>query len=183
MSKHLVPKKPVLPPEWQKFFNPPLVGNEKYEDYMIVFDAIAMALQPKDIIQWFNVKEIADNTLELQRERGIKSDIIMLNQKKVCSSASLELMRSNWESQKALEKNPSAFKKKDPQPKAADEQPRSWLAEAYILGHRDIDIIDERIASYAYRRDAALRRNERYTQSLDRNLTPIIDGEFTDLEA
>ena len=71
MSKHLVPKKPMLPPEWQKFFNPPLVGDEKFEDYMVLFDAIAMALQPKDMIEFLNVKEAADNSWELARERKI----------------------------------------------------------------------------------------------------------------
>ena len=54
-----------------------------------MFDEIAMALQPEDIIQWLNVKEYADNSWELQRERGVKAGIIMLNLKKVCSPSAM----------------------------------------------------------------------------------------------
>ena len=125
-----------------------------------------MALQPEDIIQWLNVKEYADNSWELQRERGVKAGIIMLNLKKVCSPSAMT--RADFERQKALDKSPSAFTKRDSKPMVRDEQSESSLAEAYILGHRDIEIIDTRIASYMFRRDAALRHNERYTESLAR---------------
>ena len=78
------------------------------------------------------------------------------------------MTRADFERQKALDESPSLFKKRDSKPIVRDEQSKSSLAEAYILGHRDIDIIDTRIASYMFRRDAALRHNERYTESLAR---------------
>ena len=67
-----------------------------------MFDAIAMALQPEDIIQWLNVKEYADNSWELQRERGVKAEIIMLNQEKCRSPSGIAMTRADFERQKAL---------------------------------------------------------------------------------
>ena len=164
MDGSLVPIK--LPTEYEQFFVPPLVGSEKREDYDVLFNAIAMALQPEDIIQWLNVKEYTDNSWELQRERRIKAEIIMLNLKNVCSPSAMT--RADFERQKALDKSPSLFKKRNSKPIVRDEQSKSYLAEAYILGQRDIETIDTRIASYMFRRDAALRHNERYTEGLAR---------------
>ena len=127
-----------------------------------------MTLQPQDIIQWLHVKEAADISWELQRERRIKAEIIMLNQEKCRSASGIDMARADFERQKALDESPSLFKKRDSKPIVPDEQSKSSLAEAYILGHRDIEIIDTRIASYMFRRDAALRHNERYTESLAR---------------
>lgn len=183
MSRNLVRRKTFnLPEEWKIFFKPPLIGNEKYEDYMVLFNATAMAFQPTNIIQWLNVKEYADNSWELQRERGIKGEIIMLNREKARSSSGLAESLANHLQQKALEKNPSAFTKKALQPKGGDDHTKSSLAEAYVLGHDAIDKIDTRIASYMFRRDAALRHNERHTASQERGASPIIDGEFSEPE-
>jgi hypothetical protein len=169
MDGSLVTKRHLeLPKEYERFFIPPLVWNEKREDYDVLFDGIAMALQPEDIIQWLTVKEYADISWELQRERRIKAEIIMLNQEKCRSPSGMALTRADLERHKALDKNPSAFTKRDSKPIVPDEQSKSWLAEAYILGRQDIEIIDTRIASYMFRRDAALRHNERYVESLVR---------------
>jgi hypothetical protein len=58
------------------------------------------------------------------------------------------------------------------------------LAQAYMRGATQIDVIDKRIAGYERRRDAALREvglwNDRLARELDRATTAIIDGEFTE---
>jgi hypothetical protein len=58
------------------------------------------------------------------------------------------------------------------------------LPEAYMLGHREIDLIDTRMASYLFRRHAVLREIERYSESLARKLDKaapdIIEGEFSE---
>ena len=97
MDGSLVPKKPIkLPTEYERFFIPPLVGNERREDYDVLFEAIATALQPQDIIQWLHVKEFADISWELQRERRIKAEIIMLNEKKSRSPSGIAMTRADF---------------------------------------------------------------------------------------
>jgi len=78
----------------------------------------------------------------------------------------------------------SMFRKKEPKPEAKKEDPRSGLPEAFILGDRDINVIDTRIASYEYRRNAALRDLASYSEAkarrADKATRDVIDGEFTE---
>lgn len=182
MNKSLVPRKPMLPPEWEKFFTPALVGAEKLEDYKMLFDATAIALRPVDIIEWQLVKEHVDISWELGQERRVKPEIVPLMQKRAQIAAGKPtLTRADIERFKQEKESPSMFTKRNPEPKAADEPDKSWLPEAYILGHREIDAIDTRIASYVYRRDAVLRQLDRYRGSMAGQM-PIIDGECSELE-
>jgi hypothetical protein len=94
------------------------------------------------------------------------------------------MTRADFERQKIKDENPSAFTKRASKPKVIDDESKSGLPEGFMFGHRDIDIIDTRIASYLFRRHAVLREIERYSESLARKLEKaapdIIDGEFSD---
>jgi hypothetical protein len=83
MTNFPVTKKSIkLPAELEKFFdNPQLVGNERREDYDAFALAIATALDPTNFILWIYVREFVDISWELQRERRIKAEIIMLKAK------------------------------------------------------------------------------------------------------
>jgi hypothetical protein len=185
MTRSLVTKKPIkLPKELEKFFeNPPLVGNETREEHDAFFFAIAMAVEPEDVIQWIHTREFADISWELRRERRIKAAIIMLKQKEARNPSGMVMTRADFERAKMEQENPSAFKKRVSTPEVRDDESES-LPEAYMLGHRDIDIIDTRIASYLFRRHAVLREIERYSESLarklDRAAPDIIEGEFSE---
>jgi hypothetical protein len=95
------------------------------------------------------------------------------------------MTRADFERQKAITAagDSGLFKKKEskPEPKVDDSL---LLVEAYLLDNGDIDEIDRRIASYEYRRNAALREIDRYSESLARKLdkasSQILDGEFTE---
>ena len=52
MNRSLVPAKPLEPSkELERFFgDPPLIGNERLEDYLALFSMIAAAVKPADII-------------------------------------------------------------------------------------------------------------------------------------
>jgi hypothetical protein len=58
------------------------------------------------------------------------------------------------------------------------------LAEAFILGARNIDAVDRRLASYEARRMAVLKtvedHNEKFAGKLEDASTRIIDVEVTD---
>jgi hypothetical protein len=185
MSQFRVTKKPIrLPAELEKLFEKfPLVGSEKREDYDAFALAVATALDPTDFILWIHVREFVDISWELQRERKIKAAIVMLKAKEARTSLDIAMTRADYERQRV---NPSAFTKRDSKPKVIDDEFELGLPEGYMCGHRDIDIIDTRIASYLFRRHAVLREIERYSESLARKLdkaaSDMIDGDFAETE-
>jgi hypothetical protein len=94
MMKSLTPKPIKLPAQLERCFNdPPLVGNERPEDYRAYLLGIAADVEPVGFIQWINVKEYADNSWELQRERRIKTEIIKLKQKEAQNPSGMAMLR------------------------------------------------------------------------------------------
>jgi hypothetical protein len=186
MSRSLVTKKSFrLPTALEKLFdNPPLVGNERREDYDAFCLEIEIALGPTDFILWMQIREFADISWELQCERRIKAGIIMLSQKKAQNPSGMVMTRADFVRAKMEQENPSMFKKRVSKPEVREDESESLLPETYMLGHREIDIIDTRIASYLFRRHAVLREIERYSESLARKLDKaapdIIEGEFSE---
>jgi hypothetical protein len=192
MSHELVTAEQIKPPkELQDFFDdPPLVGNERREDYENFFWTIAAAVKPADAILWVLVRDFADITWEIRRERKIKADIIKLKQKEVLVESSFRVTRDDYLRAQALAKGEappfvSEFKKKtEVKPEVKEEENAARLAQAYIQGDHDIDIIDVRIASYEYRRIATLKVIASYSEALARRLDKasrdVVDGEFTE---
>jgi hypothetical protein len=185
MTRSLVTKKSLrLPKALEKFFdNPPLVGNERREDYDAFCLEIEKALGPTDFILSLLIREFADISWELRRERRIKAEIIMLKQKEALEPTTAATM-AKFARFKMERENPSMFKKRVSTPEVREDESESLLPEAYMLGHREIDMIDTRIASYLFRRHAVLREIERYSESLARKMDKaapdIIEGEFSE---
>lgn len=189
MTKSLVPTENIEPPEGLKHFfdDPPLVGNERREDYEKLFLMFARALKPADAIEWILARDVANYSWEIKRERKIKAEIIRLKQQEVASPGLL-MSRADFlreeELAKAKAENPSMFRKKEElKPQAKGEDQASGLPEAYMVGSRDIDIIDTRISSYEHRRNANLREYTQLSEAMARRREAprdIIDGEFTE---
>ena len=187
MSRSLVTAEKITPPrELETFFDdPPLVGNERREDFERLFLTIAAAVKPADAIEWMLTRDVLMYSWEIRRERRIKADIIELKRKEALRESSFRLTRECYMREQAIAKgeaeSSSMFRKK---PEAKKEDPRSGLPEAFILGDRDIDVIDTRIASYEYRRNAALRDLASYGEAkarrADKATRDVIDGEFTE---
>jgi hypothetical protein len=178
-----------LPEVLRDFFDsPPLLAAERRDHYNKLLFAVAEAVQPTDSILWINVKEYTDICWELERERQVKARMITLMQDEIRRKASSPaLTRADFERAKMLKAEgfkSSLFKKKNPEAEAKVEPSAdaAELAEVYKLCHREIDIIDTRIASYVFRRHAVLREIDRYSESLARRLinavSSIIDGEL-----
>jgi indole-3-glycerol phosphate synthase len=191
MSRELVTAEQIKPPkELQVFFDdPPLVGNERREDYENFFRTIAAAVKPADAILWVLVRDFADITWEIRRERKIKADIIKLKQKEVLVESSFRMTRDDYLREHALAKGEAPFisefkKKAQVKPEVKEEDNAELLAQAYMHGNRCIDIIDVRIASYEYRRIATLKVIASYSEALarkaDKASRDVIDGEFTE---
>jgi hypothetical protein len=190
MSRSLVTAEKITPPKELEFFfdDPPLVGNERREDFDNLFLTIAAAVEPADAIEWMLTRDVVVYVWEIRRERRIKADIIELKRKEALRESSFRLTKEDYMREQAIAKgeaeSSSAFKKRESKPEAKKEDPRSGLPEAYVLGSRDIDIIDTRIASYEFRRSAVLRDLASYSEAkarrADKATRDVIDGEFTE---
>jgi hypothetical protein len=180
----------------QVFGEPPLVGQEKREVYEGFLLSVASAIKPVDPVGWILTKDVTDLSWEIRRERYIKTEIVKYHQKQVVAelikslalpgqfnTAVYRIFHADADLT-AWETDPEARLKIEA---ALDEKGHSAsaiLAQAYMRGATQIDVIDKRIAGYERRRDAALRDaglwNDRLARQLDQATTAIIDGEFTE---
>ena len=179
------------------FAQPPLVGNEKREDFDRFFSAITAAVKPADAIAWLYTWDIAYLSWEIKRERVVKAEII----KSACISAVGHILDSiedegsflartldvgkNKRAARQSENNSKSRREIDK--KLADNGygPSDILVGAYNFGAANIDAIDRRIASYESRRMAVMRAvedyNEKFARKLDAVSGDIAEAEFTDL--
>jgi hypothetical protein len=194
----VVPPKELLP----FFSDPPLIGDERREDYEGLFSAIAAAAKPADAIAWLFVRDITDLSWEIRRERNLKLLVIKSSHEDVVRDyltppAPVSTELTLW---------PTVDPERAEAVAEAAEEARRWandpkarrridkeLAElgygaaeismtAFTRAADSIDAIDRRLASYELRRMAALRTVERYSETLARRLetasSKLIDGEF-----
>jgi hypothetical protein len=194
----LVQAASIAPPKELAFMfaDPPLVGDEKREDYDRLLIAIAGAVNPADKIVWLFVLDIANLTWEIRRERKVKADIIKSSQAEVVEKY-LEVINPHGMSI-AL----SAFKPERSEARrwASDSKARREielrlaknnydagliLSEAFVLGADQIDAVDRRIASYELRLMAVLKqaelRSEKIARLLDKASKEVLEGEFSEV--
>lgn len=186
MSKALATTEPIkLPKELQSFLdNPPLVGNEMFEEYESVFLAIANAMKPTDFIGWQCVARLTDLAWYIRRERILKNEIIKIHHKEVVS----ELLAGRFvdpgasEDARRWERDPEARLEIDQRLEKSGHSQNSVLAQAYISGADQIDASDKRAAAYEARSIVILRDANLYSEKLARQVaqasSDIVEGEF-----
>jgi hypothetical protein len=199
MSRSIIKSSRSRRPELARFLgDAPLVGDEKQDDYDSFFAAIVSTLTQPDIIDELYLKDFVDLSWQIRRERLISADIIRLYQKDVIlrllkatrsepneapdtQTAVYRIFGADSEAQSWLS-DPVARKKIDADLEARGYSPSTVLAEAYINGAAEIDMVEHRIASYEARRMMALReierRSEKSARQLERATSDIIDGDF-----
>jgi hypothetical protein len=199
MSRSLIKPLSIQPPKELLPFlkNPPLVGDEKVEDYQSLIAALIPADMPNDAIAWLLLCTIGDTTWELRREKHVKGAMIELFLKEVV----VDLLKATFEEPGSLESH--RYRIFD----AADEG-KQWtldgqarkqivaklakrgyplsdlMARAYTKGERQIDAIDRRIASIELRRNIGIRelerRSDRLARYVEKASSPIIDVEYSE---
>jgi hypothetical protein len=199
MKKSLVPAKPIEPSkELERFFgDPPLIGNERLEDYLAFRSVIERAAKPADDIARLLVWELASIWWVIRRERQIKVEIIKQKQQEAVAKSQgytradyeRELRAAERRSMPRVEDDePSMFRKKGSEPiEKKQEDPISLLAQAYL--HDDGNAIEGcewRLSRLEFRRSALLREVERRNQIVvrdaDRAASSIVDAEFKEVE-
>ena len=189
MSRSLLAEKPIKPPkELKKFFDdPPLVGDERREDYENLFATLAMTVKPADAIEWMYLGDVVNLTWEIRRMRRIKAGMINSSLEKsrthrLRTAAYLEELSEDEELTEAEEEE-----EEEEEGEAESEDPAALLAEAYCYSSNTfgyIDAIDRQTASAEMRRNSALRElawhSEARARKLDKASREIIDGEFSE---
>src|SRR5260370_42105604 len=66
----------VPPVIFEIFGKPPLLRSEDPEIYSLTLEQLAEAIEPKNIIEWCWVKDLADLTWEIKRGRRFKALLI-----------------------------------------------------------------------------------------------------------
>ena len=83
MKKSMTPAKPIeSSKELERFLgDPPLIGNERLEDYLAFASRIERAAKPADDIARLLVRDLTNIWWEIRRERFIKVQIIKQKQR------------------------------------------------------------------------------------------------------
>ena len=190
MRRVLVTTTPMKPPkELASFFDdPPLVGNETFEEQKGLFTAIANAIKPADFIVWQCVGRITDLAWYVRRKRILKNEIVKLYHKEIVS----ELLEGPFQNPmlgisddaQRWESDPTARRDIDQQLAKKGYTPDSVLAQAYVRGADQIDASDKRAASYEMRSIVILREvglySEKLARQIDRASSDVVEGEFTE---
>jgi hypothetical protein len=67
----------IIPEELRELLSSrPLLSNERAEDYDQLLTSLAVALEPKDVIEWVWCKDVQDLIWECRRLRAIKAELI-----------------------------------------------------------------------------------------------------------
>lgn len=192
MIRSIIKREDLAPPEPlnQLFADPPLVGNEKREDYDRLFSDVAGALKPADSIVWIFVKDFVDLSWDIIRERKIKAHIIRSHEIVAVRDALKAIGSDGHFSNADVEAREWAT---DPKSRLKHGKKLSnngftateLLAHAYIDGGPAIDAIDRRIASYELRRMAVLRTIQNHSEKLARQVfeavsSEVLEGDFTE---
>jgi hypothetical protein len=75
-----------VPPDLAFLFNdPPLVGDEKREDYENLFAAVVADVKPRGTVVWLLARDFTDVTWEIRREKNFKRELIRLTELEVVS--------------------------------------------------------------------------------------------------
>jgi hypothetical protein len=191
MNKSLAAKPIETSKELERFFgDPPLIGNERLEDYLAFYSRIERAAKPADDIARLLVRDLANIWWEIRRERSIKAEIIKQKQGEVEAKVFVKALGRRAAERMSMARDeddePSVFRRKGSEPiEKEQEDPISSLARAYLHDESGaIEGCDRRISALEIRRNTLLREVERRNQIVardaDKAASDIVDAEFTE---
>jgi len=154
-------KSSLVPAEIQTRFgdlfgDPALLRSEDPAIYNTLLNQIAEHVEPKDIVEWWWVKDIADHNWEIRRLRRFKALFV-------------EIRRDEWVQNRAMFATLRADEDAPyvPEPVPVGEQDSAQLF-MHLIG--EYQSVDRLIASAEARRDRTLREIERRRKETGRRL-------------
>ena len=174
---------------------PPLIDGEDQAEYESFLDAGLHAVKPKDAIERVWVQDFIDYSWESQRLRRMKVALIQAARRGAVKSLLneyinksdhdgapvyliAERLSENWA---RSEKNTVKYVEQVFKDNSLNFD--NVMAEAISRKLKDLERIDKLIASYDYRRDAAIRELEKRRESLARRARELANQLITDVEA
>jgi hypothetical protein len=157
----------LVPAEVQALFgDPPLLLGEDNGLYYTLMDHFTKLVEPKDIIEWWWVKDMTDHTWEIRRLRRFK--VLFF-----------ELQRDHTQGDRDMR---HLIEKRDFS--IVPDSEKDW-ADVFMGLIDRYKGVDKLIASAELRRDHTLREIERRRENLARRLrnasSEIVDGELAEL--
>jgi hypothetical protein len=183
----------LVPTEVRALFgDPPLLRGEEPSLYNNLMDQFSKLVEPKDMIEWWWVKDMTDHSWEIRRLRRFKVLIVELRRDQVVDNRGLwNTLGTNVkyvpvpvpDGEKEtgeLQENPDYV----PEPVPDSEKDS---AQMFVDSVDDYKSVDKLIASAELRRDRTLREIERRREHLARRLRKasdeIIDNEVAEMGA
>ena len=168
---------PVPPDEVQALFGePPLLRGEDVGLYNELMGQFAKIVEPKDMIEWWWVKDITDHSWEIRRLRRFKVLFVEVGRDQLFEIIQMRMLPMDEEDEEA------EAPKYVPPPVPDSEKD---LAHLLMYRINQYNSVDKLIASAELRRARTLREIERRREYLAQRLRKasddVIDGEFTDL--
>jgi len=162
----------VPPVEVQALFgDPPLLRGEDIGLYNELMGHFAKLVDPKDMIEWWWVKDITDHSWEIRRLRRFKVLFVEIGRDQLFENTQMLTMNAADEDAEYV-RPPLPDSKKD-------------SAHLFMYRINQYKSVDTLIASAEARRAKTLGEIERRREHLARRLRKasdeIIDGEFADL--
>src|SRR3954463_2660003 len=182
-----------VPAGLETFFNdPPLVRDEKREDYELFFSAIVADVKPCGAMDWLLARDVADLSWEIKREKNHKGMVVKIAQSDLISKLLSPSKPSLLGLPHVIPGAPKTDKiarqwinDSEIQKKVGNQLAKKGYDASYILtaalnrAAPHIDAIDRRIGIYELRRNGAMKAIEQYCEASARR-PAVIDGEFTE---
>lgn len=178
-----------IPPGLKFLFeNPPLIGDEKREDYDNLLWAMVDDLKPgKSSVAWLLVKDVTDLTWEIERDKSFKSRVILIAQSETASrlltmpkrlgmsypmseSEEMDNVARQWAS------NPEAQQRINNNLAKKGYDASYLLTSAMKRAAPHIEAIDRRIAAAELRRMIALKGIKQFEAS-----SKVIEVKYTEV--
>jgi len=189
-SSPSLPLSPVLPPELASLLGPPpLVRGEDGQAYEALFARIAVALKPRDIIEWLWARDVVDAAWEGARLRRLRASVRTLGQRRGLKSLLGEAGLDPFpgpEGEVPAQEAAAAYDAGEPAYLEAVDKAlaeRGFLREAIeaqtLWGDLDrLQAIERMAAAADQRRDGVLREVERRRSAFAARLRQVSDETF-----
>jgi len=169
---------------------PPLIDGESEADYHAFRESCLRAVRPKDAIEKIWLQDFIDYSWEATRFRRMKVALIQATRREAVERLVKDCLGSDlltWDAAKSLAQGWSSSNEDSvAEVNALIEQHGhnfdTVLAMAVSLKLKDLERIDRLIASYDYRRDAAIRELEKRRDLLAKRAREIADAKITDIK-
>ena len=165
---------PVVPAEIAGFLGaPPLLPGEDGESYAALTARMAQAIGPRDIVEWFWIKDVVDNSWETARLRRMRAQMIALGRSRglgallhldhvrAFESETGEVVPTEAVVQAYVEGDPLWVGRVNRALVDRGLSPEAIDAEAFGGCIKRLDALDRMIAASTARRDAVLREVDR----------------------